>query len=198
MSEDTNTQTIVIPSNVVLETAASRFAHLLKSLIESDEQMLAADGLSIEEVGEHLRVNLDDLKFAYDSLKARAAFFAEYEQAFAAKKQAILNNAALLKERIGITMQEKEMEKVPGNLWRVQLNTSESVKPKSAPTALLRSKYPDLIEVKYGWKLTPLKEAIEAGHVPPEIAVIETKKFAQFYANSGTAKTKSKKKGQLQ
>lgn len=98
---------------------------------------------------------LDELEFQEKRLRAAAKELSEGARQVAAK-------AERLREHMAFHMQANGFAQLPGECWKARLSTGLSVETKREPTVDDLGTHEPFVRVKYEWKKTELKKALEA------------------------------------
>lgn len=111
---------------------------------------------------------LDEWEERAEGLKAAAKKRTEKAKRWEAKRERLLGYVQMCMERDGF-------DKLPGKEYAAKLTSSETLVSLKEPDALIRSKFPDLVRVKYEWNKTPAKKLLKNGEPVPDGAFQITK-----------------------
>ena len=183
---------------MILETAQEKLtlSQLLDRFNRMDDDALTFDP---EMLRGDLAIKVDDYKSIIDHYEAIGQMFAEQAAALSASATAAKNKAKRIKELLQYNMEAGRFEKLPGIIWRAQIETRKGLKIVSqellAPTASTYLKYPDFVERTYSTKAKDLLDAAKLDPAKFEGIVAESSSsFVKFYTN--TVPKASKKKDQ--
>jgi len=157
---------------------------LLNRLRDIDDDLLPEEFDPAEVVGD-IKDKVDAIKWRLDSWAASAKMIdEEYIAQLRQKRDAILGKAERLKQYVQFQMVTNGFEKLPGEMFRVQVqNSPKSVETKELATPQMFLNYPEYVVQKttYDWNKEALKEALNKGEVLT-FAEIKQGKHIRFYA----------------
>lgn len=157
---------------------------MMELLRDLDDDMLPEEFDPETLIGD-IRDKVDAISWKINDWKHKALMIdEEYIQPLTRKAATLRGKAERLKEYVRIEMQRLEVERIPGNLCRVQLqNSQKSVELTEAATPSLYLNYPELIRQKteYLWDREAIRAHIEAGE-SFTFANLVQKKHIRFYA----------------
>lgn len=159
-------------------------SELIKQIRDIDDDMLPAEFDPAEVVGD-IKEKVDAIKWRIDTWEAHAKMIdEEYIKALRQKREAILGKVQKLKEYVQFQMVTNGFEKLPGAMFRVQLqNSPKSVETKEFACAKMFLNYPEYVvqETTYKWNKESLKESLENGEILT-FAELKQGKHVRFYA----------------
>jgi hypothetical protein len=156
---------------------------LLGKLRDIDDDLLPEEFDPAEVVGD-IKDKVDAIKWRLDSWAASAKMIEEeYIKPLKQKQAALLGKAERLKEYVQHQMITNGFEKLPGEMFRVQVqNSPMSVVTKDFANANYYLNYPEFVVQKttYDWNKEALKDALDKGEVLT-FAEIKRGKHVRFY-----------------
>lgn len=160
---------------------------LLGKLRDIDDDLLPEEFDPAEVVGD-IKDKVDAIKWRIDNWEATAKMIEEeYIRPMQQKKASLLGKVERLKDYVKHQMIVNEFEKLPGEMFRVQVqNSPKSVETKENADARMYLNYPELVvqEVTYRWNKTALKDSMESGEAYT-FAELKSNKHIRFYAQGG-------------
>lgn len=168
------------------KTSLGQMLELLRDL---DDDMLPEEFDPAQLIGD-VREKVDAIKWKMNDWEYKAKMIEEeYLKPLLSKVRALLGKRDRLKEYVTHEMLKLGVEKIPGNMFRVQLQDSpKSVKVRIPADASMYLNYPEIVkqDTSYKWDRDAIKACIEAG-TTFTFAEIKQSKHIRFYAQ-GTAK----------
>lgn len=160
---------------------------MLELLRDLDEDMLSEDFDPAKLIGD-IRDKVDAIKWKLNDWEYRALMIEEeFVLPLQVKIKAILGKRERLKNYVTSEMKRLEVEKIPGNMFKVQLqNSPRSVELKADADERMYLNYPEFVlqETTYKWDKENLKSHLEAGE-SFTFAELKQGKHIRFYT-SGT------------
>lgn len=164
-----------------------KLRELLGRLQDIDDDLLPEEFDPAQIVGD-IKDKVDAIKWRLDEWAAQAKMIEEeYLKPLAQKKAAILGKAERLKDYVRFQMVTNGFEKLPGEMFRVQVQDSPpSVDTKEFADARMYLNYPEYVvqETTYKWNKEALKDALNGGEVLT-FAELKRGKHVRFYAQGG-------------
>lgn len=156
---------------------------LLSKLRDIDDDLLPEEFDPAEVVGD-IKDKVDAIKWRLDSWAATAKMIEEeYIKPLKQKQAAILGKAERLKDYVQHQMIANGFEKLPGEMFRVQVqNSPASVVTKDFANANFFLQSPDLViqETTYKWDKEKIRQKLESG-VELSFAELKKGKHIRFY-----------------
>lgn len=138
-----------------------------------------------------IRGKTDALKYVIDALEANAAALREkWLKPIQRKCIAMENEAERIRSYVKTQMMENDLEKLPGNAFRAQIQKSKaSIVFDTEPTAQHFLAHPDLVNqhVNYSWNKKAAYELLTNGHELP-FARLKESRSLRFYASNQNLK----------
>lgn len=172
---------------------------LLARLAAVDE-LLEADVDPAELVGD-VRDKVDAIKGYLDRLSALDAYLDTQIRPLDQAQEACRRNATRLKTYVRDQMVENKFEKLPGDVWRAQLQSNGGVEPlviaegRLEPTPQDFTQFPGLVKMVryYEWDMAKVRAFLEGGETLPFAKLTERGKQVRFYVNKDTNKVQTSK-----
>ncbi len=160
---------------------------MLEALRDLDNDMLPEMFDPAAIIGD-IREKVDAIKWRLDKWKHEAEMIDEdYIQPLRAKRESILQKHRKLVDYVNSEMVRLEVEKIPGNMFRVQLQASpKSLIVKEPADAKMFLNYSEYVLQKttYDWNKEALREALDAGE-SLTFAELKEGKYIRFWPQGG-------------
>lgn len=139
---------------------------MMELLRDLDDDMLPEEFDPEALIGD-IKEKVDAIKWRMDTWKHTAKMIdEEYVQPLQKKIKAIMGKHDRLKDYVTKEMLRLGVEKIPGHMWRVQIQSSTPSLETTAPAdASMYVNYPELVKVltTYKWDTEAIKVFIDAG-----------------------------------
>jgi hypothetical protein len=159
---------------------------ILARLSDLDNAQVDVEFDPAEVVGE-LAQKVDAIKTVIDRLEKESERLDEAATSFAMASSAVKNNAKRLRNYVQYSMQSHGFEKLPGTLWRMQLqNSAPALKTTKDPDAENAVYMPEFVRRKviYSWDKDAIKESLAKGASFEYGSLVESKQL-RFYVQKG-------------
>ncbi len=143
-----------------------------------------------ENIAGELNEKVDAIKIVLDRLQGESARLRVCAEEFARAAKTVENNAERLKEYVLYAMQQNGFEKLPGKLWRLQVQkAAPALVTEYSPTAETMLEMPSFVERKvgYSWNKEQIKEHLKAGG-EFRYGSLRDSYYVRSYVNKGGAK----------
>ena len=167
------------------------FDQLLTLLEDADDDL---DLVATESVVIDLKDKVDKVKYVLDKLQNYSDFLDAQLEPLAKAKRSANANIAHLKRTLALSMENHNVEQLPGVTWRLNLQDNPPSVSFSQPTPgpLDYQMYPEMVELvrSYKWKTDVVRDKLQDGE-ELSFASLKQGKHVRFYLNKPLQKAKS-------
>jgi hypothetical protein len=161
-------------------------ADILAWLDQVDQGLVVATPEEHAAVGALLVAKIDNTKGVIDELEFQEARLRKAAKELSDGARQVANRVDRIKGYIAHNMQVNGFPQLPGECWKVKLNTSLSVEPKREPTEDDWVQGTGLVCAKYEWDKKKLKSALEAlDPAAMEVASLAASASVSIVVNKG-------------